>query len=465
MSPDVRGRKAALLLVPVLLVLINLAAPESRAQGSPDIAISDADLSASRMDPLQGEPFVLYARVRNIGNASGNATVRFYLGDMPADWSSAGERNVSIGAGGSAIASVNLTLPAGIYRLTAQALNVTPQDADPGNQLASLTIEVFQSRQGAVFAAPTLLLEGTNATVFSGDATLVSLNVTAKGGRVLGASLEVLGATGLLATPVGMPVDMDPDQRVRLDVRVVAPDLLPGVNRSEMTLLVHATASNARGNTAEVGVAVVAAPLQPSSGAPPWASATVIGVSLGLVGLVAAVASIESWRYRFLFLLLPLYSRLRKEEVLDQYTRGKIHGYLVANPGDYFTSIARALGVSGGVLTYHLRVLERQGAIVSRQDGVHKRFYPAGARIDDASGPGLSPIQRSVCRVVQETPGIKQKDIASFLGVSAATVSYHLRRLIAWGLVQRARRGMAVRYFPETRAAEHPQRIEGKHPT
>ncbi len=457
-----RMRPRALLLVAAVFVTL-VASASDFAQGldAPDVALSDTDLSFSRLDPVQGEPFVVFARVRNIGDAAANATVRFYLGDVPADWSSLGERNVSVLPGGSSIARANLTLSAGTHRVSAQALNVTPWDADPGNQFASVTIEVFQSRQGAVFSSPTLLLERANATTVSGATEVLSLNVTARGGRVLGASLEVLDASGVPAVPAGPPIDVEQDTTVRLNLRIVAPELVTGTNRSERTLLVHAVAVNARGNTVTVGLTVFAAPIGSPRGSDPWMPAAV-AVSLGLVGVFAAVASVETWRHRFLLLLLPLYTRLRKEGVLDQYTRGKIHGYVLANPGDYFTAISRALGIPGGSLAYHLRVLEREGQVVSRQDGVHRKLYPKGARVDGDEGSELSAVQQTVCRTIAETPGIKQKDIASLVGVSAPTINYHLRRLIARGFVRGVRRGMAVRYF----SAQDPPPIasRGKRP-
>ncbi len=60
--------------------------------------------------------------------------------------------------------------------------------------------------------------------------------------------------------------------------------------------------------------------------------------SFGVLSLMIITFLTEAGRYRFLGLLVPLYTKLKKEEILDDFTRGKIYGYIVANPGDNYNS-------------------------------------------------------------------------------------------------------------------------------
>ncbi|MCK4971335.1 MAG: hypothetical protein KAS77_12425, partial [Thermoplasmata archaeon] len=53
-------------------------------------------------------------------------------------------------------------------------------------------------------------------------------------------------------------------------------------------------------------------------------------------------------------LLMPLFTRLKKKEVLNQFTRGEIYGFIKANPGVHLTAIKENLGLANGVLAYHL---------------------------------------------------------------------------------------------------------------
>ena len=66
--------------------------------------------------------------------------------------------------------------------------------------------------------------------------------------------------------------------------------------------------------------------------------------------------------------------------------------------------------------------------------------------VEPANDNGLPAAQRTICRIIRETPGIKQKDIAAQMGVTSSTVSYHLQKLVARGMVEAKRRGMSVRY-------------------
>ena len=55
-------------------------------------------------------------------------------------------------------------------------------------------------------------------------------------------------------------------------------------------------------------------------------------------------------------------------------------------------------------------------------------------------------------RATRRAPGIRGKDIASSMGVTPPTVSYHLRRLVDRAAVRARRHGMAVRYYPASNA-------------
>ena len=77
--------------------------------------------------------------------------------------------------------------------------------------------------------------------------------------------------------------------------------------------------------------------------------------------------------------LLFLYTRLTRQEVLDLATRRRILRYLGDHPGVHFRGLLRDLGVGSGSLSYHLYVLEREGFVVPRRDGMYRRFFLAGS--------------------------------------------------------------------------------------
>ncbi len=157
--------------------------------------------------------------------------------------------------------------------------------------------------------------------------------------------------------------------------------------------------------------------------------------------------AIERSRYAVLALLMIFYVKLKKEDVLDQYTRGRIHGYIEANPGEHFGAIRKALSLSNGNAVYHLRVLETQGHVVSKNDGKYKRFYPKGVAVPPDDGLKLREIHERVLSCIGEAPGISQKEIANLLGLYQSTLEYQLQKLVKAGLIRQERRGRRVRYY------------------
>jgi uncharacterized repeat protein (TIGR01451 family) len=172
-------------------------------------------------------------------------------------------------------------------------------------------------------------------------------------------------------------------------------------------------------------------------------------VAVGTAALIAALGAIVSGRegakYGLLMLFIPLYTKLKREHILDHETRGMIRGYVVANPGDHFNAIKEGLGLTNGTLAYHLRVLERERIVRSKKDGKFRRFYPYEMRVSENGEP--TEMQQTILAIIDETPGINQKDIAGFLGVTQPTVNYHIERLKEMGHVRVVRKGVRVLYF------------------
>jgi predicted transcriptional regulator len=202
-------------------------------------------------------------------------------------------------------------------------------------------------------------------------------------------------------------------------------------------------------------ITVVAVLQDPGDGAPgptvppgrdlPDVPATAVAAA-GILVIFGALAATEVGKLSLLGLLVPLYSKLKKDDILDHFTRGKIYGYILANPGDHYSSIQRALGIPNGTFAYHLHVLEKEGYIRSARFGTNRCFFPAEMRIPP-QGSTLKASQRLIIERIVEEPGISQKDIADSLGVSSSTVNYHITGLLKLGVVETERKGMRLKYY------------------
>lgn len=163
------------------------------------------------------------------------------------------------------------------------------------------------------------------------------------------------------------------------------------------------------------------------------------------IGVAFALGASETGRYSGMALVIPLFTRLKKRAVLDNFTRGQLQGYILANPGVNLSALRNRFRLSSGEAAYHLRVLEREGFISSQSDGLRRRFYPGDrAEIKNISSD-LSVTQNLLISIMKEHPGISETELARRACTSQQVVSYHLRRLWRMGHVTLDREGRILK--------------------
>lgn len=206
-----------------------------------------------------------------------------------------------------------------------------------------------------------------------------------------------------------------------------------------LLIVVGVSKEGAYGGAAQM-VVIVMPP--PPSGIGQIPVAPAIGLAfLSTIG----VASTEYGKYSlFKFLVFPLYSRIKREEVLDHFVRGQIYGYIRANPGVHFNMLRSSLRVNNGTLAHHLRTLEMQGFVKSRRDGMFRRFYAVDVKVPD-DGIRLSDLQARILGMIA-LDGATQAEIADKLKISQQAVSYNLRMMGREGMILVERTGREHRY-------------------
>lgn len=179
----------------------------------------------------------------------------------------------------------------------------------------------------------------------------------------------------------------------------------------------------------------------------PFEFLVIMGSALVLSAGVAAVLASEGFKIALISLFIPLYMKLRKSKVLDNYDRGRVFQYIEMNPGEHYNQIKRDLSLPNGSLVHHLNVLEKADKIKSRRDGRFRRFYTKGTQVPQTNGGELTEIQKRITDTVKDLPGITQKEMASLLGVHQSSVSYQMSRLEERGLIRTEKKGRKVHYY------------------
>jgi DNA-binding MarR family transcriptional regulator len=326
---------------------------------------------------------------------------------------------------------------------TAAALSVTPAVADATVEVSGATLSL---RHSAPLMSNTTYLISVAATARSavnlslGQSFTSSFTTTsqkfavrgtitdAQGGAVPGVPVVAFDnasgvpvASSVTASDGGYRLDLEGGRRYYLEITF--PDL--AVERTpafDLESDIKVDYRSAR-----------YAPIPP--GAFPW-MLLVVGL-VGTLSALAAIAYLGGEAVLFILILAPiiLYSRIHREKVLDHFVRGQIYGHIKTNPGATFTEIAQVLGVSNGVLTYHLYTLERTEFIRSQREGRWKRFWPRDAP-KTKGGVMVSKLQSRILELIRANPGISQVELAAKLGTKRQNVNYNVQKLVNSGLVK-----------------------------
>jgi predicted transcriptional regulator len=133
---------------------------------------------------------------------------------------------------------------------------------------------------------------------------------------------------------------------------------------------------------------------------------------------------------------------------LDQPTRLEIYSYIKENPGVHFRGISQTLGLSVGVVQYHLGVLEHAALITAHFDGQNKRFFERGTYTKtDITLISLTRHETTakILTILAQSSAY-HKDIAHNLGISPQALTWQMNQLKKTGLIITEKTGINVRY-------------------
>ena len=132
----------------------------------------------------------------------------------------------------------------------------------------------------------------------------------------------------------------------------------------------------------------------------------------------------------------------------NQSTRMQIYSMISESPGIHFREICGILGLSVGVVQYHLGLLVKRGFVKVRQDGRYKRYFQA----EKYGEPEMRIISllkhltiRHILLALHANPHT-HKELASTLGISSQALTWHMNRLTKTGFVEAVRDNSTVRY-------------------
>jgi predicted transcriptional regulator len=172
--------------------------------------------------------------------------------------------------------------------------------------------------------------------------------------------------------------------------------------------------------------------------------------SMSIFALIISflVAGTEIGKYKFYTTIYtPMYNKLHPDKIFNNYTRGQIHGYIQAKPGENYNSIKKALRLTNGSLAHHLRILEKEELIYSKRNRLSTRFYAKGMKAKESDIFKLNKVQKELVKLIKTKPGLTQHEIIDLVNKNQKTISYNLTKLVRSEILEVDQKGREKRYF------------------
>jgi predicted transcriptional regulator len=130
--------------------------------------------------------------------------------------------------------------------------------------------------------------------------------------------------------------------------------------------------------------------------------------------------------------------------------RRDLYQVLCENPGTYLIELVTLLESPLGTLTWHLRILEREGLVKSIKFAGKRLYYPKMLRSQEAEMAYLtmrSETAQKVFAYIVNNPGCYQELMAEAIGVHHDTIRWHVTRMQKVGLIKVKRKGRKKMHF------------------
>lgn len=147
-------------------------------------------------------------------------------------------------------------------------------------------------------------------------------------------------------------------------------------------------------------------------------------------------------------LLVATYSKYNDVSPLEHEVRSELMAIVTALPGLYVAQIVGRTGHSPSTIRYHLKILEREGLVMTASLFGNRRLFPAS--VDRAEIGYLAakrePATARIVEAIEEADGsTSPSSLADTVDRAPSTISHHLARLEDAAVIQREREGNHVR--------------------
>ena len=124
--------------------------------------------------------------------------------------------------------------------------------------------------------------------------------------------------------------------------------------------------------------------------------------------------------------------------MLELPTRRRIFEFVREHPGSSARTVQRGVELGWGETAYHLRQLLGAGLVHRERGGRRDYYFPAEmATLDRQLLLSMqSAVERALLVELARSPGATFREVVDRVGVGKSTVAFHLKFLVALGIVE-----------------------------
>ncbi|HUR60782.1 MAG TPA: hypothetical protein VM286_00240 [Candidatus Thermoplasmatota archaeon] len=139
------------------------------------------------------------------------------------------------------------------------------------------------------------------------------------------------------------------------------------------------------------------------------------------------------------------FSRIEDDELLKHPMRAQLFQVIQGNPGIHASELGRRMGTGWGTIVHHLDKLEKGRLVAIRKVNNQKCYFEAGGKVSRqdmaVAGAVRGDSANRITSYVASHPMTSQKGLATELGISPALASFHVKKLVGLGVLDKVRSG------------------------
>lgn len=164
----------------------------------------------------------------------------------------------------------------------------------------------------------------------------------------------------------------------------------------------------------------------------------------------AQLTTAPEFLYPIKFVPLGGFKKIGKSNIFANLNRERLYDFIKSCPGAYFNEIIKKTGLNRGTVRYHLEVLETQNMVECYKANGKARYFQNSltyGKKDKAVIAALkNDMDRRIILGILNGQCISNENLVEKIGVSASTVSWHIKRLGEQGIVRADTKGRYTTY-------------------